>query len=94
MGITRNKIINGSVDITKVSRASFMQAGQVTADASGGGTVVAFPVAFDSIPKIVAADAGSAAGAIQITTQSAGSFTLVTAAAGTVDWIAVISPTG
>jgi len=91
--ISRSRILNGTVDASAVSRSGLMQAGTVTDDATSG-TVVVFPVAFDSTPKIVATPASAGTFAISITNQSSGSFTLTTSAAGTVDWIAVIAPTG
>ena len=86
--IGRTRILDISTENT--SKADFIQAGQVTADASGGGTVVLFDTEFTSTPRIVATDTDSAAGAIAITTLTAGSFTLVTATAGTVDYIAMV----
>lgn len=91
--ISRNRIFNGVVNASLVS-TSFMQAGRVHVDATTGGTVVLFPTSFASTPYIVASDTDSAAGAIAITTLSAGSFTIVSASAGTCDWIAMLAPTG
>ena len=78
------------IGVTQISKADGIQTGQVTVDASSG-TVVLFGTAFSAIPRIVASDTGSAAGTLAITTLTAGSFTLTTTAAGTVDYIAMIA---
>lgn len=88
MAVSRTRQL--PIGVTQIDKADGIQTGQVTVDATGGGTVVLFGTEFSATPRIVATDTDSAAGVIAITTLTAGSFTIVTAAAGTVDYIAML----
>lgn len=88
MAVSRTRQL--PIGVTQIDKADGIQTGQVTVDATGGGTVVLFGTEFSATPRMVATDTDSAAGVIAITTLTAGSFTIVTAAAGTVDYIAML----
>lgn len=87
MAVSRTRQL--PVGVTQIDKVDGIQTGHITADAIGG-TVVLFPVEFSSTPRIVAHDSGTGAGAVSITTLTAGSFTLTTVGSGTVDYIAMI----
>lgn len=88
MAVSRTRQL--PIGVTQIDKADGIQTGQVTVDATGGGTVVLFGTEFSATPRMVATDTDSAAGVIAITTLTAGSFTIVTATAGTVDYIAML----
>ena len=86
MSINRNRIL--PLGTKNASNTDFLQVGTVTASATSG-TVVVFPVAFSAAPVITASAQSAGTFGISVTTVSAGSFTLTSAAAGTITWHAV-----
>lgn len=86
MAINRNRIL--TLGTRNVSNVDFMQVGTVTASAASG-TVVLFPVAFSAAPVIVATVQSAGSVTINVTTVTAGSFTLTSGSAGTITWHAV-----
>jgi hypothetical protein len=68
------------------------QSGQVNSVA--GSTLVVFPTAFDSIPRVTVTNvsASTTAVTLNVASVSASSFALYSSAASTVNWIAVVSP--
>jgi len=68
-----------------------VQVGQVTNAGAGASTIVPFCQNFTGIPRVVHDYAGGESGTISHSATSTATFTLHTGAAGTVDWIAILS---
>ena len=62
MAVSRTRQL--PIGVTQIDKADGIQTGQVTVNATGGGTVVLFGTEFSATPRMIATDTDSAAGVI------------------------------